>query len=60
MSKQELLNQINELEVKADHYSRTDWLAYEAVVAKLKDLDRKLLDIYTRENETFLQTTMTL
>lgn len=56
MTKEDILNKYHELEIKADHYSRTDWEALDAVLAQLKNLDAILLDIYTQENETFLQT----
>jgi hypothetical protein len=55
LTKEEILKQYEELEVKADVYSRTDWEALDAVLAQLKNLDAILLDIYTQENETFLQ-----
>lgn len=55
MTKEEILKKYEELEIKADHYSRTDWEALDAVLAQLKNLDAILLDIYTQENETFLQ-----
>ena len=55
LTKEEILTQITELEVKADHYNRTDWDAYNRVMEQLKNLDTILLDIYTTENETFLQ-----
>lgn len=56
MTKEEILKKFEELEVKADHYSRSDWQAYDAVLAQLKNLDAILLDIYTQENNQFLQT----
>lgn len=55
MTKEEILKKFEELEIKADVYSRTDWEAYEAVKEQLHNLDKILLDIYTNENETFLQ-----
>lgn len=55
LTKEEILKQINELEIKADHYSRTDWEAYLRVRDQLKNLDCILLDIYNNENITFLQ-----
>ena len=54
-TKAELLKLINDLEIKADVYSRTDWLAFEATAAKIKELDMILLDMYNAENEVFLQ-----
>ena len=55
MTKAEILKKFEELEIKADHYSRTDWEAYDGVMAQLKNLDAILLDIYNEENERFLQ-----
>lgn len=54
-NKEELLNAIKYLEVKADIYCRTDWTRYLDVISDLKILNAKLLDIYTCENEAFLQ-----
>lgn len=55
MNKQELLDKINELEVKADHYCRTDWERYTEIRAELKELDAKLLSIYNTENINWLE-----
>lgn len=55
MNKQELLKKLEELSIKADHYSRTDWDSYLQIQEQLKDLDMKLLDVYHQENESFLQ-----
>lgn len=55
-TREDVLKEIHELEVKADHYSRTDWDAYNRVRDQLKNLDMILLDIYSKENETFLMT----
>lgn len=55
-TKEDVLKEYGELEIKADHYSRTDWEAYNRVLEQLKNLDAILLDIYNQENETFLQT----
>lgn len=55
LTKEELLNLFEELESKADVYSRTDWDAYLAVKDQLHNLDKLLLDIYSRENASFLQ-----
>lgn len=55
VTKEQLIKEINELEVKADHYSRTDWIAYQRVTKQLKKLDHALLDIFNAENEAFLQ-----
>lgn len=55
MNKQELLDKINELEVKAEYYSRTDWDRYTEIRAELKELDDKLLSIYNAENITWLE-----
>lgn len=55
MTKEEILKKFEELEIKADVYSRTDWEAYQAVREQLANLDKILLDIYSQENETFLQ-----
>lgn len=55
LTKQQLLDRLGVLEVKADHYSRTDYVRYDEVCAEIKDLDAKLLDIYNSENETWLQ-----
>lgn len=55
MSKQQLLDETTNLEVLADHYSRTDWESYNRVMEQLKNIDAILLDIYTKENESFLQ-----
>lgn len=55
MTMEEILNKISDLEIKADHYSRTDWDAYNRTCEQLKNLDMILLDMYTKENETWLQ-----
>jgi hypothetical protein len=55
VNKELLLQRLNELEIKADHYSRTDWVAYDKVLNELRKLDVILLDIYNSENDTFLQ-----
>lgn len=52
--KETLLNQIAILEVKADHYCRTDRERYDSIRAELKDLDAKLLAIYDEENIAWL------
>ena len=56
LNKAELLRQIEDLEVKADHYSRTDWVRYEQCQKELAKLNDQLLDCLTSENESFLQT----
>lgn len=53
--KETILKRIGELEVKADHYCRTDWERYNEVLAELKDLDAKLLAIYDEENIAWLE-----
>lgn len=53
-TKEELLNKLNELETKANHYSRTDWDAYNRVMEQIKNLDSILLEIYNTENEVYL------
>jgi hypothetical protein len=53
-TREEVLKQIQILEIKADHYSRSDWESYLRVRDQLKNLDCILLDIYNRENEDFL------
>jgi methionyl-tRNA synthetase len=55
-SKQQILDTINKLEIKADHYSRTDWQEYTKITQQIKELDEKLLDIFNNESEMFLQT----
>ena len=52
--KEVLLNKLNELEVKAAHYCRTDWERYNTLLAEIKDIDAKLLDIYDKENIAWL------
>lgn len=54
-TKEELLAEYGRLEVLADVYCRTDWEAYDRIRAKLKDLDVKLLNMYDKDNEKFLQ-----
>jgi len=54
LTKEEILARLHVLEVKADVYSRNDWEAYNTLLAEIKDLDMKLLDIYTTENITWL------
>lgn len=54
--KEKLLNHITQLEFRADHYSRTDWEIYMSIRDQLCDANQKLVDILTKENETFLQT----
>lgn len=54
-TKEEILKEYEQLEILADVYSRDDWEAYDRIRAKLKDLDAKLLNLYDKENETFLQ-----
>ena len=53
--KTNLLTQIEHLEIKADHYSRTDWELYLTVCEELNALNLILLDMITNENETWLQ-----
>lgn len=55
MTKDQLLEKINQEEIKADHYSRTDWTRYEESIQTLQKLDAQLLDILNSENEEFLQ-----
>lgn len=57
LTKEEVLAKINVLEIKANHYCRTDWDRYNEVRDELKNLDAILLDIYSQENESFLTTT---
>lgn len=55
LTKEEILKKMEQLEVKADHYCRTDWERYNEVLAELKDLDSKLLAIYDSENIAWLE-----
>jgi len=54
-NRKELLERVTQLEIKADHYSRTDWDAYQSVLDELREIDSLLLDMYNAENESFLQ-----
>ena len=54
MDREELLRQRAILDVKADHYSRTDYVAYNDVCSKIKDIDAKLLQVYSDENDAWL------
>lgn len=47
--KNKIMAAISLLEQKAVVYSTTDWLAFEATVAKIKALDAELLDLMTDE-----------
>ena len=50
VTKELLLKQVNDLEIKADYYCRTDWIAYERTLNELRRLDAILLDMYTKDN----------
>lgn len=58
MHKEKLIQKYHELEIKADHYSRTDWDAYTRVREEMQKIDLQLLDIYNRESDMFLLESM--
>lgn len=48
-TKEAIKAKLDELEIKADHYSRTDWESLQAVEAEISTLNLKYLDLMLAE-----------
>lgn len=48
-SKEQIKAKLDELEIKADHYSRTDRVAYDRVQSEIKGLDEEYMALMVAE-----------